>query len=711
MMRPDSIRLKNLSDEYRLSFPLPRRHRISQARLVLDFTHSNVLVPSRSQLRVRVNGVTVGQWRLRPEQARRRVSLDIPPELLLEGYNELQFLSALHYTDKQCEAAASPELWAEIDPLRSRLEFRYDLRDAPLSLAGLSSLFDKKLPPQTVALLLPAAEPDEEDLNLGGLAVQGIALRYDYAPFGLELGRLVAASAEGPLRFAVPAARDVVVIAERGKLAAFVSPAVAERIGGPYLGLFPAPGNPGRFVLILSGNDAAEVREAVRAFAWMNFPLPDAPETVIRSVRLRPPQPYQGFPALEPGGAYSLKELGFQTASRHGISPDPMAFELFLPPDLFAPEHAEVVFRFHLAYDAGMRRDSLLEMRINGTFERAIQLPEEGGAQYRDYRVAVPLRSFRPGINRISLQPKLVPLVTGECLYIQTDNLQVTLFDDSRVEMPQAEHYAQLPDLSLLAGSGFPYLAGGDGASLGIRLLNPRTDTVLAVWQLLAKMARLNRLPLEGARLRFTPFDDDRDLLVVGGGVTSLKDGIFHGTPLEADPWHVWRYPAGRRLDPPQAPGWRAWFGRFLAADAGNEARLRDRYVAVAQSGGLGRQALGFSFRHPERPARLVTAFVAEGDLYPAIRALTSPALWSQMKGDLIVWREGSRTLSWQRIGEPFQIGDAGVKTALLFHFSRHPWYWLLAVFAVLCLFAALTHFLLDRFKRRHHPDAEEIAP
>ena len=137
MIRPEAIRLENMAGEFALSFPVPERHRVRSANLVLDFVYSDALIATRSQLRIQVNGVTVAQWRLRPGATHRQESVDIPPELLLSGYNELRFFTAQHYTDKQCEAPASPELWTEINALQSRLEFQYDLEPAALSLAKL----------------------------------------------------------------------------------------------------------------------------------------------------------------------------------------------------------------------------------------------------------------------------------------------------------------------------------------------------------------------------------------------------------------------------------------------------------------------------------------------------------------------------------------------------------------------------------------------
>lgn len=708
MAHSEQIRLRNLTDDYRLFFPLPDRYQIAQAELTLDFMNSNALIASRSQLQVQVNGVTVAQWRLAPNLPHRLETVTIPPELLVAGYNELRFLTAQHYTEKQCEAVVSPELWTEINPLASHLTLRYRLRPAPLSLARLSELFDQKLPGATIRLLFPSSDLTETELEWGGLIAQGIGLRLEYAPFRMELGQAEANTLDGPIKIAAPKDRDLILVGVRDHLAPFLSLKVLANITGPYIGLLAAPANLERFVLVISGRNVQEVRLAALAFSLWSFPLPDVSQTVVHTVQLDPPLPYQGIPILQPSHAYTFKQLGFNTVSRTGSRPPPMEAELHFPPDLFAPEDSEVVFILHLAYNAGMRRDSLLEMRINDVFERAIPLSEESGAHYRDYRISVPLRTFRPGLNRITFHPYLVPALSGECLVFSTDQLQITLYADSSIQLPAAAHYAQLPDLSLLAHTGFPYLKEGDGSGLGIQLLNHRSDTILAAWHLLAKLARLNRLPLTQAKLGFAPVTEARDLIVVGGHLSSLDGEVFRRAPVRRDdPWKVWHYPAGKILLEAQTNRWRGW----LFSPPPSPAAIETRYAAIAQTGWLGSYAMGISFPHPSAPKRLVTAFVAGGDIYPAIRALTAPRLWSQMQGNLIVWQKSSKTLAWQRLGETFYVGEAGPNLRFIFHFARHPWQWIALALASIVMFAWLTHKLLRRFKQRRHPDAEEIAP
>ncbi|GAB6067208.1 cellulose biosynthesis cyclic di-GMP-binding regulatory protein BcsB [Methylothermus subterraneus] len=704
MRSPGPIELRDQADEYALSLPVPERWQVKSARLVLEFASSNALVAERSQLRVQVNRVTVAQWRLEPKATKRIETVSIPPELLVAGYNELRFSAAQHYTKEHCEAYASKELWTEIDPARSRVVLEYAASPPPLSLARLAAVFDKKLPQIQAALLYPNPL-DEADLIAGGLIAQGIALRSEYAPFGFALAQAEPELGPGPIRLAWPKEQDAVLIGARERLAPYLDPQLLARITGPYLGLFADPRTPGQVLLVVSGQTAAEVRQAALAFALLRFPLPDAHETVIAKVDFAPFLPYQALPALLPGHTYTFAQLGFATASRQGLDPEPLELEFFLPPDAFAPEDAEAVFWLHLAYNAGLRGDSAIEMRINGVFERAIALPETGGAHYRDYRILVPLRSLRPGRNRISFHPHLVPAVSGECVLLNVEPLKVTLYQDSRLTLPAFSHAARLPDLALLAAAGFPYLDSGDGSGVRVYLLDRSPDTILAAWQWLAQLARLNGLPLPAVEFGFDAPTGPADLIVIGGQVKKLP-ALFQNSPLKLDdPFLSFLYPAGWQA-PPQ-PWWQRWQRRLFPT----EARLLPRQVKVQQTGGLGELAALVSFQHPAFSRRLITALLAEGPIYPAVQDLTRPERWAQIQGDLVFWRKGADTLHWQAVGEPFYRGRADPALRLIFHFAHHPWQWLAA--ALLAGFALAWGLYrgLKRYKKRHHPDAEEVAP
>ncbi len=705
MTRPERIVLRTTRADYTLHFPVSHRHRPVAVRLHLDFTHSNALMPSRSQIRIQLNGVTIGQRHLSPPDTHKVVDLEIPPELVVAGYNELRFRVAQHYTEAHCEDPTSPELWTEIDTVRSRLILEWRPRPLAPRLSDLDRLIDPTLSDYRFRLLLPNTEIDDPQLQWGGLIVQGVALRRDYAPFGLALDHPKPTQASGTTLRMIPPRDDAALMGTRQQLRPFLPESLYRAIQGPYLGIFPAPGQPEHFVLVVSGTSDKEVEQAATAFALMRFPLPDTATTLIREIRTPSPRPYAAIPAVEADTTYRFAQLGFTTREARRLAPSPLELTIFVPADWYAPETAEVTLHLHLAYNAGMRRDSLLEMRINGVFERAIQLPEEGGAHYRDYRLTFPLRTLKPGLNRITFHPYLVPAISGECRFLHTEHLAVTLYDDSTIQFPPVGRYVQLPDLRRFAATGFPYL-GQDGAPT-IQVLDPSPDSILAAWQLSGRLARLNGMPLLRARISFNPPADKGHHLIVVGRLDHLNDDLLREAPVNPIArWKDWAYPAGWTPTAPE--DWQTRLQHRLLSIERPPVTLKPRHTRMIQSGGPGNFAVGLSFGDGKQ---LITIFTARKSLYPAVQRLTTTGLWSQMQGDLILWRADSKNLHWQRLGPSFHLGDAAPHLRLIFHFAQHPWQWLAVVFGVILLFAWTIHRLLQRFKHRRHPDAEEIAP
>ena len=131
-----------------------------------------------------------------------------------------------------------------------------------------------------------------------------------------------------------------------------------------------------------------------------------------------------------------FEDFAFRTVTLRGMSAGRAELTFNVPADLFSGRDHDVELRLHIAHGAGMRGDSVLNLMLNGTFENVIHLDRAEGAVYRDYRVQIPLRSLRPGRNVLSFEPQLMPLVTGDCQAVQDENLLVTIFDDSTIEMP-----------------------------------------------------------------------------------------------------------------------------------------------------------------------------------------------------------------------------------------------------------------------------------
>ncbi len=710
MARSEAIELHGVEDFYAISLPVSARYHVDKARLVLDFRHSNVLVPSRSQLRIRVNGITIGQYVLNPKSPRQLEVAEFAPELLTPGYNRVEFSVAQHYTDQQCEAPDSPELWTEIDSVHAKFVLESTPNILEPTLAQLEDLFDEHLLEFPLQVFM--SKITGQSLQWGALATQGVALRLNYRTPQISLSPppLRPSSETGPAGLDYAALEhDAILIGTKTQLQSLLPSQILSAIAGPYLHILAQPTHPQHFLLIISGNTEQEVTQAARAFAMLNYPFPDSSATTIHEVDL-PSMARINPPLVKTGSTYFFSQLGLSTvAFNASMQPKPAEITIHLPPDFYASEHASASFSLHLAYSGGMREDSVLEVRINDVLQHTVQLNEESGAHYRDYQIVLPMRNFAPGPNRITFRPILAPLITGECTYINMDNLNVTLFGDSTLTLPGTDHYTALPDLTLFSRTGFPYSQPLDGSETAVQLLDDKPATAIAAWLILGKLAQLHHVPIWNATFSAMPAAADRHRLIFGQSNEIPKD-LLKNAPIGRTPQGTrWPYALWKGYERPQQPWWR----RFLSLEKTVKPKVTHHAVQMVHSGDIGKYGLVTAFQSPDHPKRLITAFLAKTpeNLAKAIHQLTQPEVWGQLRGDLAVWTPKAPNLSWQQTGKAFYVGKISPTRALGYHFNRHPWQWLLAMVGILLLFAWLTHRLLARFKRRRHPDADEIAP
>ncbi|MGH7860176.1 MAG: cellulose biosynthesis cyclic di-GMP-binding regulatory protein BcsB, partial [Candidatus Binatia bacterium] len=474
------------------------------------------------------------------------------------------------------------------------------------------------------------------------------------------------------------------------------------------LGLFPLDDDPGHFLLIVSGSDDQEVTRAATAFAFVNFPFPDSSTMRVRRTTLPELVTYTGRHTVKENGVYRLSDLGFRTVTRKGTSPESFRIEFFVPPDLFGHEDSFVELKLHLAYGAGLRLDSVLNVILNGRFEKAIPLDDDKGAVYRNYRIGIPLRSLEPGQNILLLAPSMMPMITGKCLAIQEENLLITLFDDSGLTLPEAAHYVRLPDFRLLAKAAFPYTRQPEGAELAIQVAGSDAQTIAAAWTLIGKMAQKAGTPLHRSEVSFDVPTEDRNLLVVG--TADRIDGrMMNAAPMTLGPIHEVPYPYRVGNTPePRRQGWLARMFPWLAdsPDVAQAATpVQPPSARIQQESGIGHSVIGMTFESPLHAKRSVVAVVAADTdrLVRGVGLLIEPELWENLEGDIALWRERAETLSWQKAGRDYYIGDPGTATRMQYHFSRSPWIWVSAVLLALVLLALLTRRLLARFDAREH--------
>lgn len=703
---PGPLRLEGVAAEQRLALPLSPRLEVRSATLHLEVTSSTAMLEKVSSLTVVLNGRSIAQLPYSPAQPSFSADVPLPGNLLKAGYNDLRLRAVQHYTD-ECERPESPELWSEIDLQRSHVELDAAFRETAVTVGDLDALFDSRLwSPMPLTIVTASGSTDDATLQAGATAAQAVALRYRFQPLAIAHAepRTSVEPKDGPfagLDTAALAGGDAILIGTRDQLAPYVAAGFAEQINDSYLAVLPNDSDPTRAIVVVSGRDAAGVLRAARSFALARgIPYPGSTDLRAAKVEAATLAPYSRPNGVYPDQEFTFRELGLGDATTRE---EPIDLEVRLPADLFGRDDAEVELRLHIAYSAGLRDDSSVEVLLNGLLSRPIRFTSADGGSFNDYVVALPLKSFRPGTNVISFVPVFRGLHEGECE--RAVGAQLTLHGDSRLVMPKAGHFTRLPDLGRFAESLFPVAVKADGSDLAVRVFGEGSDPVAAAWTLLGKFAQVNGYPLLEAQVtRGEPAAGRHEVVI--GTVAELPAAVFAGAPLQLTDPSIARYPTGVRSSSgnrESAAASRGWTSTSVPLYP-----LRDASAAITLTRALGDRGLLMQYRRDGAASTVLVTASSPELLRNRVNVLVSFDLWSSLGGDTVFWQDSADSVVARQLGDGWHVGDLAAAKKAEFWFSRYPWWWLLGLVAALAILSLLLRGAIVRRKAARHGDVEQ---
>ena len=724
-LKENQINLMESTNSFMFNLPISKRMDISKITLHLDFIHSTVLLKNRSQVRVVVNGIVVAQIGFDPVNPHVIADIPIPFETFREGYNAVEFKVAQHYSE-DCEDPAAPELWTQINTIKSYFYLEYDYRPIRFTLASLDEVFDRKLKDYTVTIMRPkeTAQYDDVDLKWGALAAQGVSLRLEYRPVNLKMATAVQrdslrvfeemATSNYPLLALDQTGlkNDVVLIGTRDELRPLFHPrlrdSMAAAISGPFLSIMPAA-DPRFQIVIISGNDASEVTQAVQAFAFVRSSFPDSTFMVVNELNLPSVEP-DTFPGIiQPGVRYTFKEFGYRTTS--GGSYKRRELKFVAPPDLLIRKEANVSIKLDFTYGAAFRKDSVLNIYLNGIFEKAISLDNDQGARFHDYEFYISASSILPGTNVLRFEPVIPPLVTSKCTAVQEENAMLTIWDSSSIELPLLDRYVKLPDLALFSRTGYPFTSTADGEEMGIVVRGQNSGSILAAWQMMAKLSQITAMPLYKAIISFRAIDG-RHLLIVGDR-PSLYEDDMRNSPVKLGEIFEFDYPVGKGSRKGATTLLDRTKSFFSPLRTGRPGFFKNVYTNIKFKASLDRDALLVGYQSVDDPNRLVMLLTSGNpdSLKADVRRLMSPDFWDMMDDNLAIWNEDDYSLKTYRTKAEFFKGKTTFRNSMAFYYSIHRVQFLIGLFVLVLVLAWLIHRQLNSYKKKRQQCVTEIAP
>ncbi|MEM1138245.1 MAG: cellulose biosynthesis cyclic di-GMP-binding regulatory protein BcsB [Pseudomonadota bacterium] len=491
--------------------------------------------------------------------------------------------------------------------------------------------------------------------------------------------------------------RNVVLYGPRSEISPFLPADVRSAITGPFVGVYALDQAPGQFALVISGVTPEEVSQAVRSFTHYNFPYVDAPQMVVTGIT--PPAETAGnrLAPIMPDTTYSFLDLGAASDTLSFAGPEAKTVFFDVPSDFYVKESDSLEVDLDFTYGAGFREDSVLNIVLNGRFQKAIPLNDPEGASLRDYQLFLPARLLTPGPNTLTFAPVMLSNAAGECLPFQDGNLMVTILDRSELTFPPAESYVHQPDLDIFRRSGFPYTGDLEGEATTLVVAGRDKLTATAAFLLSAKLAQTHGRVMTDMAVRYAPEGEDigRNLLVVGT-LDEIDPRYLEDAPIASGETLRLAYADTGETGPRFADLWSDFNAAYDNA-RGREKNFKGTTTSLSmeQEASLGRNAVLMAYRSPfSNKERTVTVATAEttAALSAGIQQLMEPALWGQLAGDLNLWRPGSEFVYSQQAGDLYYMGSAKPMSFLRYHLARAPFWWIFGALAVVLLLAWVIH-------------------
>lgn len=682
---PDrTVNLRCISGEYKAAIPIPERWAIKRAAISIGFVNSANLIPGRSQLVAKMNGHPFAQVRLNPTAPAGKLDVSIPVTFFESGYNNLSFHVAQHYT-QNCEQFCAPDLWTNLNFSDSFIEIEYTLKPVPLKLSKISDfLFDPKLFPQGEVNII-TEDLSSEIINIAGITASGIARRFDY--------RKVVFSTSKDIK----PGYDNVLIGNRGFVEAFLKQKGVEtkEIVAPFLKIMHLPNekkeiDQSHALLVVSGPNLGHVKLAAETLANMTLPYPGTDEMEVKEFEMPDLSFYGGKQVLNPDKSYKLKTLNFNTHTFEGFSPGAVDISFRLPADFFIKPNNYATLTLNYSFGAGMRNDSVLNIKLNGKNVKVIHLKNISGDYIEGYKIEFPTYLFNFGTNTITLAPYLNP-VAKECDLVMPENYFLTIFDNSTFYFPAMPSFVEMPKIELFMQDGFPFTRPPDGNGSMIYLANPDHSTIEAALNLMGLITQKNGYPLLGIKIGIDKIEDWMGDIIFLSDISSIPKDLLEQAPLKPAKMSVVPYPV--------AGGW----------EGESSMALSKQYSGIGQ--GMGAV---MEFQSPYKRGRSVLLLTAAStsDLSTLCQALLDPTVRSQSTGDLVLVDLSSSDYKVTALstGEKYITGNSGKVSMIDYYIYRYPSLYYI-FFGLLILFISATLFIYLKSIRRGVRNEKEGDP
>jgi hypothetical protein len=653
----ETLRFEGETDARSWTFHLTQDEAASGTTLSMGYKNAVVVMPEGSRLRIAINGESVLDTPIASSNDFKRVTSSIRPGLLRPGQNIIR-MEALQRHRTDCTIAATYELWTDVDSASTRLIFAEGATKTLRGLDDLPAVGVDNTGVTTIRVVAPKIyRPEMRDRLLR--LVQTVALRGRYAHPVIQ----VMESDPGPS----PVGTIKVAMGLAGELRGLV-PGIPDAASvQPLTMMMQEPGSIGS-TLVVAGPTWQDLDTAIGIVRAQTVNPLNAERGMIDTASWHWPE----VPTAFGGQSFRFADLGVPTQEFSGrrLKAD---LAINLPSDFYATEYGEAILHLDAAYTSAVRPGSHVNVFVNGQISTQMTITTQGDI-VRRHTVRVPLKNFKSGLNRVTLESALTTDADARCAPGETlsETNRFVLFDTTTLEFPKFGRIGRLPDLAVLGAGRF----SDEDLPTTVVLARPDALNLSAAGTLLARMARNAGQPVRAQFANAASAEDESVLFI--GAVDQIPPGMLNRVRVTEHLRMMWpSTPVAGNKGAPQTAS--ADFSMPLSeaspdrATAASTDEVRRRWSDTFQRRGIVQQTIGtvqdwlektFSlslsslkleertdapYEPPPRASLLMAQSRSEGSgvwtlvtartdraLADEMARLANPLLWSQVSGRAI---------------------------------------------------------------------------
>ena len=477
------------------------------------------------------------------------------------------------------------------------------------------------------------------------------------------------------------------------------------------INLIQNPKNPSEAIIFITPDSPEKSDELLYALFKNDLRLYKRQGLDINSVSI--PEKAAAYSAkgyIPVGEKIYFNELGYHSTVLKGWYPPKVSLDFKVYPDNYFDDKDRIETHLKYVFPTTVRKDSVANIFLNDKFAKQIDISKAAtesklslrtGALFNfDEANTLPAYLVNKGLNQLRFELSLVPNKDGHCAVFNSENLQAMIMDSSYFMLPDSKRFIEMPYLSYISMSTYPYSIYPDLQESEFIITNKRFDTIAAMMNFMFFLSQ----EMKG-------FPSHVHVSSNANSVDAHKHHIYFGTTRDADLQEVSKE-APISFDNYAMQKEYPFVQKFIKHKSiiDDERLEKHRFMkAMSESNQLDNNMIMQVHRSSSDGDKTDLMFVAQNPRYlnEGIKSLFKYTNRHLIQGDTLIYNYEDEDGVSYNIKEKYILTDMNLLDKLALILSANPVRYFFITLFILVLSAWLLRRVLLEFKRRKHADAE----